>query len=104
MPPSVEDVLDKKLRPLLREHNGNIALHSFTEGVLLVRMTGGCANCPAAAAEIEQFALESLKGSIPGLVKVQVVTGVSDELLEAARALLKKKHNGEKDGELERQL
>jgi Fe-S cluster biogenesis protein NfuA len=87
-----EDALDKTVRPLLREHNGNIAVHSFEDGILRVKMTGGCAGCPSAVSEVEHLAGEEIKRLVPEVNSVLVVTGVSDELLEAARSILKKKH------------
>ncbi|MDR1785559.1 MAG: NifU family protein [Spirochaetaceae bacterium] len=92
----IETVLDERIRPLLRQHNGDAAIESLEEGVLRVRMIGGCVGCPSAVSEIEQLAGEEITSRFPEVRSVVVITGVSDELIEAARALLRQKHTGQK--------
>jgi Fe-S cluster biogenesis protein NfuA len=86
----IEEFLNVQVRPFLKTHNGDIIIHSFEDGVLKVRMLGGCANCPSAVSEIEQMVAESIIGSASGVRSVIVVTGVSNALLEEARALLRR--------------
>jgi Fe-S cluster biogenesis protein NfuA len=86
----IEEFLELQVRPFLKTHNGDIIIHSFEDGVLKVRMLGGCANCPSAVSEIEQMVAESITNSVSGVRSVIVVTGVSDALLEEARALLRR--------------
>jgi len=87
----IEALLDERVRPLLWHHGGNVVVQSFQDGVLAVRMTGACAGCPSAVSEIEEIAGAAVKEKIPGVRDVFVATGVSDELLDAARKILGKK-------------
>ena len=84
----VETILDEKIRPVLRGDGGNIAVKSFEGGVLKVRSLGKCAACPSATFEIEQMVMTEMRASVPQVCSVIVVTEVSDELLETARALM----------------
>ncbi|MDR1875678.1 MAG: NifU family protein [Synergistaceae bacterium] len=86
---SIERVLDSSVRPILRGHGGDIGVVSFEEGVLKVRMQGNCNNCPSAVADVEQLAATEIQAAVPEVKRVVPVTGVSDELLEMARALMK---------------
>jgi Fe/S biogenesis protein NfuA len=86
----IEEFLQAQVRPFLKTHNGDIVIHSFENGVLKVRMLGGCANCPSAVSEIEQMVAQTITESVSDVRSVIVVTGVSDALLEQARALLRK--------------
>jgi Fe-S cluster biogenesis protein NfuA len=85
----IEGLLDRNIRPYLRTHRGDIAIHSFADGILTVQMLGGCGNCPSAVFEMEQMVSEAVIGTVSEVRKVTVDTGVSDALLAEARALLK---------------
>jgi Fe/S biogenesis protein NfuA len=86
---AINAVLDEKVRPLLRLHNGDIQILSFEEGVLRVKMTGMCHNCPSAVFETEQLTAEEIKAAVSEVQSVILVSGVEEDLLEAARALMK---------------
>jgi Fe/S biogenesis protein NfuA len=83
-----EAALDSSVRPLLAQHGGDIAVASLEGGILRVKMLGGCAGCPSAEAEIEALAADAVKQAVPEIKAVRVETGVSDELLDAARQIL----------------
>lgn len=84
----IEKILDEKIRPALARDNGGVETLSFAGGVLKVKTQGRCGSCPSAAFEIEQMIMAELRTAIPGVDSVVVVSGVSGELLEAARALM----------------
>jgi|GEM_PF-300356 Thioredoxin-like proteins and domains len=79
------DLLEDKVNPRLRSHGGCASFCVYEEGVLHVHMLGQCANCPAAVPENETLIFDELKNEIPGLQRVQIITGVSEELLGWAR-------------------
>ena len=66
----IEKVLDEKVRPALKNHDGDIKVVRVEDGVLYFRMLGQCSNCPSA-----------------------VVT--AEELWQDAMELLRRRHNGE---------
>lgn len=84
----IEQVLDRKVRPVLHEHDGEIQLLHFKDGVLSVRMTGQCGGCPAAAFENEALIQKEICMAVPEVHRVFLDTGVSDSLIEEAHSLL----------------
>ncbi|MCP1103276.1 Fe-S cluster biogenesis protein NfuA [Aequitasia blattaphilus] len=88
----IEEVLDRKVRPELALHNGNIQIERLEGTVLYVRFTGQCSGCPSADLTTEQVVEANLKEAFPSLERVVLEMGVSDELLEEARRLMKKRH------------
>jgi Fe-S cluster biogenesis protein NfuA len=86
---SIERVLDEKVRPILREHEGDVRVVSFEDGVLKVKMQGACNNCPSAVFDVERLVAAEVQGAVPEVKDVALAAGVSDELLEMARELMK---------------
>jgi Fe/S biogenesis protein NfuA len=85
---AIGPILDQEIRPYLAGHGGNIAVESFDDGVLSVKMLGGCTGCPSASLEVEEMLTEALI-SVKEIRKVRVSTDVSDELWQQAKALMK---------------
>jgi Fe-S cluster biogenesis protein NfuA len=100
---SIERVLDESVRPVLREHEGNVRVISFEDGVLKVKMQGSCNNCPSAVFDVEQLVAAAVQAAIPQVERVALATGVSDELLEMARKLMqsKSRHSESRQSESE---
>jgi Fe-S cluster biogenesis protein NfuA len=90
----IESVLDEKIRPYLRTHGGDVEIQSLADGVLRVKMLGGCGNCPSAVFEMEQMVAEVLTDAVQDVRSVSVVTGVSASLLAEARAILNREPLG----------
>jgi Fe-S cluster biogenesis protein NfuA len=86
---SIERVLDKSVRPVLREHEGDVRVVSFEDGVLKVKMQGACNNCPSAVFDVERLVAAEVQAAVPQVKRVALAAGVSDELLEMARELMK---------------
>jgi Fe-S cluster biogenesis protein NfuA len=86
---SIERVLDESVRPVLREHGGDVRVMSFENGALRVKMRGNCNNCPSAVFDVEQLVAAEVRAAVPEVESVALAAGVSDELLEMARALMK---------------
>ena len=85
----IERVLDERVRPALAAHGGDIRVESFQDGLLRVRLLGQCSNCPSAVGTTEELVAAELQAVLPQIRQVSLVTGVSDELLEQARAFLR---------------
>jgi Fe-S cluster biogenesis protein NfuA len=86
---SIERVLDESVRPVLRKHQGGVRVVSFGDGVLKVKMQGSCNNCPSAVFDVEQLVAAEVRAAIPEVKGVTLAAGVSDDLLEMARELMK---------------
>lgn len=90
----IESVLDKYVRPKLSEHYGNVEVLDFTGGVLNIKLTGKCSNCPSAKFTVENIIEKEVKTYVQEVEKVVIIEGVSDSLLEFARKILNKEVEG----------
>lgn len=86
----IENVLDKYVRPQLSMHYGDVKIISFEDGILKIKLTGQCSNCPSAKFTVEDIIEKELKEKLPEVKKVVLIEGVSDELLAFAKKILKK--------------
>lgn len=85
---TIEQVLDEKVRPMLALHDGDLSITGFEDGVLRVRLTGGCGGCPSADLVTEPLIEQEIRAAVPEVKEVILVNGVSDDLLGQARALM----------------
>lgn len=83
-------VIDEKVKPYLREHNGDIELLGVCNGVVKIKLLGQCSVCPSAKFTVEDVIETSLRAEIPNIEKVELINYVSDEILDIARKILKK--------------
>lgn len=88
----IESILDEKVRPELARHGGDIQIESYADGVLSVRLLGQCCGCPSAEFTMQDIVEEEIQKVFPQIHQIQLSTGVSDSLIEEARAILKKRH------------
>jgi Fe-S cluster biogenesis protein NfuA len=85
---SIEELLDDKVRPALALHDGNVEVVGLDDGVLRVKLLGSCRGCPTADLTMESLVDEEVRAAFPQVKAVVVATGVSDDLLSQARALM----------------
>ena len=86
----IEHVLDEYVRPKLSEHSGDVQVLGFEDGVLKIKLTGQCSNCPSAKFTVEGIIEREVKEHVSEVDSVELVEGVSDELLDFARKILNK--------------
>lgn len=86
---NIEKVLEKQIRPVLREHNGGIEITSFRENILSVRLLGQCTRCAAAALTFDQLIKDTLLSSIPELKDVLLDDSIPDDMLDFAEKILR---------------
>ncbi len=84
----IEMILNKKVRPALAKHEGNVTVLSLENNILKVRLTGKCSGCPAASRTSEELIAAEIKAAFPSVTDVVLVEETSQELLDAARRLL----------------
>ena len=65
----IEQVLDEKVRPALRTHDGDIKVVRVEDGVLYFRMLGQCSNCPSAVVTAEELVVPPILEAIPEIKK-----------------------------------
>ena len=86
----IEQVLNEKVRPQLALHGGDIRSLSCEDGVYRFCLLGQCSGCPSAWLTTESLIQETLLQAVPGLKQVVLVQQVSDDLLDQARAILRR--------------
>jgi Fe-S cluster biogenesis protein NfuA len=88
---NIQEVLEKKVNPILASHYGAAELTSFEEGTAYVRLTGACAACPSAQYTIEDVVRAEVVEALPGVEHVVLDTSVSEDLIDFAREILNRK-------------
>lgn len=86
----VNSIINEKVRPALKEHNGNIELIDVKDGVVTVKLLGQCSGCPSAKFTLEHVVQTTLQNEVPEIKEVIATHEVSEELLDMARKILNK--------------
>ena len=74
MQEEIEKVLDEDVRPMLATHGGNVELVEVTdEGIVKVRLTGGCAGCHMARMTLVDVVESAIKSKLPQVKKVEPI-------------------------------
>lgn len=90
MEEKVQQVIDKKVRPYLESHSGDIEVLEIKNGVVKIKLLGQCSGCMSAKYTVEDIVETSLKLEIPEIKKVELIDCVSKETLDLARKILSK--------------
>ena len=85
----IEQVIDTSVRPYLNGHGGDIEIVDFTNGVLKIKLTGMCSNCPSSLLTTEEVVKKEVMEQIEEVQAVALEAGVSDELIDFAKKLLR---------------
>ncbi len=70
----VQRVLDERINPGVATHGGRVSLVDIREGVVYLRMGGGCQGCGMASVTLTQGIKEILLEAIPEITAVEDVT------------------------------
>lgn len=65
----INGVLDK-IRPYLQNDGGNVEFKRYENGIVYVKLTGSCSNCPLASHTLESGVETALVSEIPEIIKV----------------------------------
>ena len=88
---NLEKFLDENVRPYLASHNGNIEILNFKNGVLKLKFLGACVNCSDSQETFDNKISKLLKEEFAEIDKIKIITGVSDNLIEHAKKILKQR-------------
>lgn len=70
----VEKILVEEVNPMLSMHGGGVELVDVTsDGVVKVKLTGGCCGCPSAQMTLTSVVEKAIKEKIPEVRKVESV-------------------------------
>ncbi|OAM96195.1 Fe-S cluster biogenesis protein NfuA, 4Fe-4S-binding domain [Pelosinus fermentans] len=88
----MQKVIKGKAHSVLSAHNGDIELMEVTsDGFVKVRITGACATCPSAQQTMSEVMEAAVKEAYPESKGVILVHQVSDELINQALKILRKR-------------
>lgn len=86
----INNVINRDIKPLLQDHNGDIELVSAIDGVVKVKFLGACKGCPGAQLTINDLVESKLKEQIPSVKKVILVNDIPEDMIDLAKKLLKR--------------
>lgn len=61
------------IRPALQADGGDVEFVGFSDGIVSVRMTGACGNCPMSMMTLKQGIERRLKAEVPAVETVEAV-------------------------------
>ncbi len=89
---TVEQVIEQKVRPILRTHGGDISLIELKDNNIKVRFLGACSSCPSVKNTMEEIVVGSLRQEFGEEIDhIELWDSVSDDLLGFARNYFKNK-------------
>ncbi len=65
----IKEVLNK-LRPYLQNDGGDVEFKKYENGVVYVKLTGACSNCPLVDSTLEDGIEEAIINEVPEVIKV----------------------------------
>lgn len=86
----IKKVVEENVNPVLAEHYGGAEVTSWEDGVVSVKMTGACGQCPSAKDTIESVVRDIVMSKVPEVKDVVLDTSVSQDLVDFAKKILNK--------------
>ncbi len=74
MKEDIEKVINEEINPMLGMHGGSVELVEVSDdGIVKVRLAGGCAGCPGAQMTLVSIVESAIKEKVPQVKKVEAV-------------------------------
>jgi Fe-S cluster biogenesis protein NfuA len=70
----VDEIFRSQINPAVAQHGGRIDLLDVEEGVVVIRMMGGCQGCGMANQTLRQGVEGSLRRAVPGFRGIRDIT------------------------------
>ena len=84
-------IVEERIRPALRLHDGDIEVRDAREGEVWVAFSGACKGCPSAQITMEETVEQILREELGSeLSTVHLLNDTDEDLLNFARQLLNK--------------
>lgn len=84
----IETLTNEKIRPVLAEHQGDIQIISYEDGIVKARLLGQCSGCPSAMITTEEVIKKELMDAFPQIKDVVIIQETSPELIDFAKKIL----------------
>ncbi len=69
---SVEEIINKDIRPFIEADGGMIELKKVDDGIVYVKLAGACAGCPGAAMTLKGGVERILQMKLEGIQEVRL--------------------------------
>ena len=69
----IKELLETRVRPALAQDGGDVAFHSFEDGIVYLRLKGACSGCPSATMTLKSGIENLLKHFVPEVLEVRAV-------------------------------
>ena len=89
----VEELMEKVIRPVLREDGGDARVISIEDGIVSVEMSGACAGCPSVDLETKDMIEAVFRSELPEIRGVEISRAIDPELLDFVKQILDRKKN-----------
>jgi len=89
MKEKVEEIIDLYVRPILKDHYGNIKVTKIEDNVVYVKFLGECASCASANYTVDDVVAKLIIENIPEIKNVYIDT-FDEELYMVAKKILNK--------------
>lgn len=66
---TIKEVLDR-IRPYLQSDGGDVIFKKYENGVVYVKLTGACSDCPLVDNTLESGIEEAILNEVPEVIKV----------------------------------
>lgn len=66
----IQVILDAEINPAIASHGGVITLLDVQNGIVYVKMGGGCQGCASSTATLKQGVEQSIRARVPGVVEI----------------------------------
>lgn len=67
----IRELIDTRVRPAVAQDGGDILFHSFTDGIVYLKMQGACAGCPSSSATLKSGIENMLRYYVPEVLEVR---------------------------------
>jgi Fe-S cluster biogenesis protein NfuA len=90
----MDEVLEKRVRPSLRAHRGDVAIENLDDtGTLWISLHGECVGCACADETATNLIQKEICAAFPQVKKVEIDNGITAEIMEQAMALMTHRHS-----------
>ncbi len=70
----VSNIIDSNINPSIAQHGGKVELLDVEDGVVVLRMMGGCQGCGMASVTLRQGIEATLRRTVPGFAGIDDIT------------------------------
>lgn len=67
---NILNVIESEIKPIMKFHNGSCELIDFDDGVITLKIFGGCSGCPSSQIALFNQVVPILMDKVPGVEDV----------------------------------